>query len=92
MSDARRWGARGGVVARLRFAAVDPRALAPVAARGLFVAAFAPLAAVAALLRVLLLASATGTPSRGYARFLRPRRVDGQLQGGDRDRQVFGLT
>jgi hypothetical protein len=37
------------------------------AARGPFAAAFVPLAAAAARLRVLLLASATGTPSRGYA-------------------------
>jgi hypothetical protein len=79
--------------ARELFVAPVPAVAARLApARELFVAAFAPLAAVAARLRVLLLASATGTPSRGYARFLRPRRVVAQLQGGDRGGQVFGLT
>jgi hypothetical protein len=46
---------------------VAVRLLFDAAARGPFAAAFVPLAAAAARLRVLLLASATGTPSPGYA-------------------------
>jgi hypothetical protein len=78
MSLARRAGGRV-LTARAepppRVAAARPAPPLEVA-RGPLAAAFVPLAAAAARLRVLFLASATGTPSRGYAEFLGQARVE----------------